>query len=61
MQPRLRGVTLYSRFVNGPAWLAIGAHIDNADEQAKPSIWTAAVDAIMTKIEKRNAIYETLH
>ncbi len=61
MQPRLRGVTLPSRFVYGPAWSAIGASIDNADAQAEPFIWTSAVNVTMANIEKCNAIDETLH
>ncbi len=59
-QPRLRGAMLYSRFVYGPAWSATGAYIDYADEQAKPFIWTAAVNAVMAKIRERNVMYETL-
>ncbi len=52
---------MYSRFVYGPEWSAIGAYVDNADEQAEPFVRTAVVNAIMDKIEKCNAIHETPH
>lgn len=40
---------------------AIELYIQTHNEQAKPFVWTATVDAIMTKINKCKLIYETLH
>jgi transposase len=40
---------------------AINAFIEQHNETPKPFIWTATVEGIMAKIEKCNAIYETLH
>ncbi len=61
LQSRLRGVTLCSRFVYGAVWSAIGAYIDDADEQPRPFIWTTTVKPITAKIEKSNAMCETVH
>ena len=33
----------------------------NYNEEATPFVWTASVESIMAKLEKVNAICETLH
>jgi transposase len=40
---------------------AIDQYIQHHNEDAKPFVWTATVDSIMTKINKCKVIYETLH
>jgi len=40
---------------------AISAFLANHKEDAKPFVWTALAEAIMAKLEKVNAIYDTLH
>jgi len=39
---------------------AIQAFLANYNDEAKPFVWTASADAIMAKLEKVNAIYDTL-
>jgi transposase len=40
---------------------AIRAFLTNYNDDAKPFVWTASADAIMAKLEKVKAIYDTLH
>lgn len=40
---------------------AIQAFLANYNDEAKPFVWTASADAIMAKLEKVKAIYDTLH
>lgn len=40
---------------------AIRAFLANYNDDAKPFVWTASADAIMAKLEKVKAIYDTLH
>jgi transposase len=40
---------------------AIQAFLANYNEKAKPFVWTASAEAIMAKLEKVKAIYDTLH
>jgi hypothetical protein len=40
---------------------AIQAFLANYNEEAKPFVWTASAEAIMAKLEKVKAIYDTLH
>jgi len=40
---------------------AIQTFLDNYNEDAKPFVWTASVEAILAKLGKVKAIYDTLH
>lgn len=40
---------------------AISAFLTNYNDDAKPFVWTASADAIMAKLQKVKAFYDTLH
>jgi transposase len=40
---------------------AIQTFLANYNDEAKPFVWTTSADAIMAKLEKVKAIYDTLH
>jgi transposase len=40
---------------------AIGEYLENYNEDPKPFVWTASVDAILRKVGRCKAVFETLH
>jgi transposase len=40
---------------------SIGEFLENYNDDPKPFVWTASVEAILTKLEKVKSIYDTLH